>query len=658
MPFNSDPNNPNIFEHFHRDSFNFEPWTLKDSDDIRIESKAKTEGLFAGLEGCVVTEGGMVQDEHGNNVGVLVDENPEKLVGRAVNEYGEIFSDYGVVVGRVEPLEEPEEVTLDVPSSEGKSLDRSTPRPAKKNHAVRTRPRAATLKAPRIRRPMSIVVPTSSARNTRPIITRASERVSSPTIAPRRDRRDDDYEIIPASSSTRRHNQHYCSCITMDPRETPFSAYSIGSSVRNSRNENDRDYNFEYAKAAPEPRYHSYPQRPRRHDYDSGRPTSMAVPEGHIPRSNRESGPPVSTRGFENIERSQSLTQAHHFKTDDWAPRDSGRDDYETSHHSEHTEAARKLRYNTLYRQRSWRQSYNNGQPTSVVIPEGLEQEEAPRWKSQVAADGRLSYLNLATGVSTNEDPSRRPTMVSVTDADRNVSIGVAQNNMAPCLRRSNSAPESEYRLSFNEHSKASDSGQGTSTNSSRIEESSAPVTERGTKTAVEDTSKQGSDVISSSGMKARTLRRKPVKNLALSPAPTAVPTNSVNEGVGDPQMAKKSENFRASMSGTEFNLPAAAETSSSFVHPPSSMYNPAASTQITNPAALNRPIVSNQLDQVVSSFMTRNFSPSASYLQSDAPTFDIQDRVMEESEQDDLKMADMEVVDRLVLLWTTVKPR
>ena len=30
----------------------------------------------------------------------------------------------------------------------------------------------------------------------------------------------------------------------------------------------------------------------------------------------------------------------------------------------------------------------------------------------------------------------------------------------------------------------------------------------------------------------------------------------------------------------------------------------------------------------------------------------------MEESEQDDLKMADMEVVDRLVLLWTTVKPR
>ena len=418
---------------------------------------------------------------------------------------------------------------------------------------------------------------------------------------------------------------------------------------------------------------------------DTGRPTSVAVPEGHVPRSNRESGPPVSTMGFENVERSQSLRQAHHFKTDDWAPRDSGRDDYETSYHSEHTEAARKLRYNTPYRQRSRRQSYNSGRPTSVVIPKGLEQEEAPRWKSQVAADGRLSYLNLATEVSTNEDSSRRPTMVSVTDADRNVSVGVAQNNMAPCLRRSNSAPESEYRLSFNEHSKASDSGQRASTNSSRIEESSAPVTEQGTKTAVEDTSKQGSDVISSGGMKGwttRTLRRNAVKGLVLSPAPKAVPTNSVNEGVGDPQMAKKSKNFRASMSGTEFNLPAAAETSSSFVHPPSSMYAPAASTQITNPAALDRPIVSNQLDQVASS-LTRNFSPSASYLQSDAPTFDIQDPGMEESEQDDLEMADMqygmledqdpgmeeseqddlkmaemEVVDRLVLLWTTVKPQ
>lgn len=142
-----------------------------------------------------------------------------------------------------------------------------------------------------------------------------------------------------------------------------------------------------------------------------------------------------------------------------------------------------------------------------------------------------------------------------------------------------------------------------------------------------------------------------------MSAAPKAVPTNSVNEGVGDPQMAKKSENIRDSMPGTEFNLPAAAETSSSFVHPPSSMYAPAASTQITNPAALNRPIFRYRMNQVTSS-LTRRFSPSASYLQSDAPTFDIQEPGMEESEQDDLKMADMEVVDRLVLLWTTVKPR
>ena len=214
------------------------------------------------------------------------------------------------------------------------------------DYVVRPRPRGASIEAPKIKRPVSIVVPTSSARSSRPIITSAIEKPPSPVTATRRDRRDDDYELVPASSSTRRHHQRHSSLGTADSgrlmladrdsREKSYLKSSLGRpSVRERQDENDRDYGFEYTEAAREPRYqdNSYRQRSRRDSYNSGRPTSMVIPEGYIPRSNREPGPPVSTRGFENIGRSQSLRHAHHAKNDDRAVRDYGHDDREISYH-------------------------------------------------------------------------------------------------------------------------------------------------------------------------------------------------------------------------------------------------------------------------------------------------------------------------------------
>ena len=194
--------------------------------------------------------------------------------------------------------------------------------------------------------PTSGVIPISGARSTRPIITNAVESPPSPVTSTRRDRRDDNYEILPASSSTRRHHQRHSSLGTADavrlmPADKDFrdKTYLKSSlrppTVRERQDENDRDYGFEYTEAVREPRYQdtSYRQRSRRDSYNNGRPTSMVIPEGYIPRSNREPGPPVSSRGFENIGRSESLRQGHHAKNDDRVARDLARDDREISYH-------------------------------------------------------------------------------------------------------------------------------------------------------------------------------------------------------------------------------------------------------------------------------------------------------------------------------------
>ena len=224
---------------------------------------------------------------------------------------------------------------------------RSPPRrAAEDDYAVRPRPRGASIEAPRIRRPVSLIVPSSPARSSRPIITSAIERPPSPVTATRRDRRNDDYELLPASSSTRRHHQRHSSLDTTDSsrlisanrdlREKSYLKSNLNRpSIRERQNENDRDYDFEYTETAREPRYQNpaYRQRSRRDSYNSDRPTSMVIPEGYIPKSNRGPGPPVSTRGFENIGRSESLRQAYNAKNDDRAPRNYVRDDHEISYH-------------------------------------------------------------------------------------------------------------------------------------------------------------------------------------------------------------------------------------------------------------------------------------------------------------------------------------
>ena len=206
---------------------------------------------------------------------------------------------------------------------------------------LRTRPRRSTLEPEpqRVRRPVSMVGPSEPVRSSRPVITTAVDGPQSPSIKVRRDRRDEDYEVLPASSSSKRHHQRHSSLNTTDPgrlvtreREPEERLYRVASqnrpSVRERQGENDRDYGFEYTDAGePHLQAPAYRQRSRRDSYDAARPRSMIIPEAYIPRSSREPGPPVSSRGFENISRSDSQRHGHRTRDDDRAPRDYIRDD-------------------------------------------------------------------------------------------------------------------------------------------------------------------------------------------------------------------------------------------------------------------------------------------------------------------------------------------
>ncbi|KAJ5407924.1 hypothetical protein N7509_001807 [Penicillium cosmopolitanum] len=92
------------------------------------ELESKAEGPFAGMESLVVRKDGFVEDEDGTVVGQLVEGDPKKLRGRAVDEDGEITDKYGNVKGRAEPYEpeeeeEPEEADLSI--LEGKVVNKS-----------------------------------------------------------------------------------------------------------------------------------------------------------------------------------------------------------------------------------------------------------------------------------------------------------------------------------------------------------------------------------------------------------------------------------------------------------------------------------------------------------------------------------------------------
>ena len=88
------------------------------------EREAKPEGSFAGLQGLVVVKGGLVEDEDGNTVGKVVEGDAKKLIGRAVDEDGDIIDKYGNVKGHAEPYEEPDEEEIDLSSLEGKVVNK------------------------------------------------------------------------------------------------------------------------------------------------------------------------------------------------------------------------------------------------------------------------------------------------------------------------------------------------------------------------------------------------------------------------------------------------------------------------------------------------------------------------------------------------------
>ena len=231
---------------------------------------------------------------------------------------------------------------------------RSPPRRAAgDDYAVGPRPRRTTLEPDpsRTRRPLSMIVPSADPR--RPVITSAIDRPPSPILKVRREHRDDEYDLLPASSSSRRHHVRHSSLGNTETgrpmpleRDTRDNAYRQSNSnrpaVRERQGENDRDYGFEYTDAR-ESKYQdpTYRQRSRRDSYSSARPTNMVPPEGgYLPRSNRDTGPPVSARGFENIERSASLRQGYRARDDDRTLRDFARDDREISSRKSRPEIA------------------------------------------------------------------------------------------------------------------------------------------------------------------------------------------------------------------------------------------------------------------------------------------------------------------------------
>ncbi|KAH5319350.1 hypothetical protein HBI12_112840 [Parastagonospora nodorum] len=94
------------------------------------QEEAEEEAPFAGLNGLVVVKDGFVEDENENRVGKVVEGDAKKLVGRAVDEDGDILDKKGSVVGHAERYEEPEEEApaeedpIDLSSLQGKTVNK------------------------------------------------------------------------------------------------------------------------------------------------------------------------------------------------------------------------------------------------------------------------------------------------------------------------------------------------------------------------------------------------------------------------------------------------------------------------------------------------------------------------------------------------------
>ncbi|KAJ5902557.1 hypothetical protein N7495_003085 [Penicillium taxi] len=75
---------------------------------LPVNDDQDEEGPFSGLEGLVVVQDGWIEDENQTRVGRLIEGDAKKLLGRGVDEDGEVLDRRGSVIGRAERWEEPE----------------------------------------------------------------------------------------------------------------------------------------------------------------------------------------------------------------------------------------------------------------------------------------------------------------------------------------------------------------------------------------------------------------------------------------------------------------------------------------------------------------------------------------------------------------------
>ena len=223
------------------------------------------------------------------------------------------------------------------------------------------RPRRLTLDpdSGNTRRPLSYLPPSSPNRS-RPIITTAIDRPPSPSTKSSRARRDEDYYIQPASTSSRREHRRYNTIDGVD-----MSRLTIAE--KDARDRSDRggyrssgvgggrtgyNLNQQLVRQVPESDYTGYEYTDRREqmdrdaaprprprpadDYNGGRrerPLSMTGLEAYNQGRtyvNRDAGPPPSTRGYGGVGRSTSVREDHRSR-DEPVIRDYVRDNYDAT---------------------------------------------------------------------------------------------------------------------------------------------------------------------------------------------------------------------------------------------------------------------------------------------------------------------------------------
>ncbi|GFF49972.1 hypothetical protein IFM58399_08690 [Aspergillus lentulus] len=72
---------------------------------VSVEQEEEEVGVFAGFGELFVADDGYIQDVDGNRFGRIVDGDVEKLVGRPVDDDGDILDKRGNILGRAEPLQ-------------------------------------------------------------------------------------------------------------------------------------------------------------------------------------------------------------------------------------------------------------------------------------------------------------------------------------------------------------------------------------------------------------------------------------------------------------------------------------------------------------------------------------------------------------------------